>query len=377
MSKWTDLGFECVDEGRPVYINNGNAYTTIERDGKEQLQSLSNLSTKKKDELMLTPEKIEEFEKWAEDVYKAGKKASIKQNRMEKKDKSILKTDDNVLSNHATYLRNERLAKELGFEESQNGLFMKKVMIKNEPQVLYLDFRNAIKGSFYSYSVNDDGEKYSNEQLKKMGQEDVLKYIAARDEEQTAIVPQSDVVVETPRAPADFKPTLEALKERNVINREVGAISIQKRGGYYKVHGKKEPDAWTVQEAANEKRISTKIMEHHQDEKSCSVVVRALLPNGQFCEASGYHDFKVICDLRLIQSLEKHPEFFGGIDEWGAPIVSKGGAKFIMKEMLDLRYKGLRDLESKIMRRAQLKLLNRDWRDAEELSLEKIGYNSG
>lgn len=383
MKKWTDLGFECVDEGRPVYIKNGNPYTVIGPKGEERMQSLSLLSKKRKDELMLTLEVIEEFETWAKNAHNASKTASAKQNHLEKKDKSRLKTDDNVPTDYTAYDRNKQIAKDLGFEETQNGLFTKIAIVNACDHNLYLDFRNSIKGSFYSYSNDDEGGKFSNEELKKMGQKTVLKYIAARDEEQTTVVPQSDVVVETRPVPSAYKTTLEALKERNQHDNKLIThnIPLEQDIDYY-MYGKKAIlGKEGIMKLASGKGISTDVLIEVDEPKYKKVRVTAWYfgENGNKTQAIDYCDWDWdVCYMRtIIKAVEKKKIPKEDIIYKGKDIVGVADRSLVKlaSYFVDAREFALRTVIGKAKRRCWGELLGITTASKKELELMREQYD--
>lgn len=171
---------------------------------------------------------------------------------------------------------------------------------------------------------------------------------------------------------------------------------IPKKGGYYSVApGKFEADAWKVQEEANNAGISTEIRVAEQTGAYARVIVRAWPKEGHFVEGIVHHDFDTIMNKKLMEMLKK--QLAGGIIKFGAngkkkriqvfadiavpfivndegksmPNLTPEGTIKILDDMFQFRDISLRDATSKAMRIAQLKALNKDWRDDAEIQAEK------
>lgn len=174
-----------------------------------------------------------------------------------------------------------------------------------------------------------------------------------------------------------------------IVERKVESGPVNKRGGFYTVAGKKEADSWRVQEEANDKKISTEIIEAEQTNEYAKAIVRAYYPDkAGYVEAVVHHDFKTVRELRIIDMLDKEleavsrgskPRIFKDPSNpfiWSEsgemiPNLTSRGQLHIMKTMLRFKQFSLRDATTKAMRIAQLKALNQEWREAEEIEEER------
>lgn len=160
---------------------------------------------------------------------------------------------------------------------------------------------------------------------------------------------------------------------------------LSKRGSSYKVQGTERPDAHRIQNIANEKDISIEILEATQEADFSRVVVRAHLGE-QFCDAVVNHDFETEYMLKTMEIISKNPEI---LDHWeGTEPVIKQGAKiliydaqakrevskdakyYIVHALLSFKKFSIRDARTKAAAIAEAMLLNRDWRDADEVQSE-------
>ena len=181
---------------------------------------------------------------------------------------------------------------------------------------------------------------------------------------------------------------------RGIIERGTGGVP--KKGGYYEVApGKFEPDAFRVQEEANEAKIQSQIVQIEQTDKYCMVVAEAIRPDGVRVPGVVYHDYDTIMAKKIMEMFKKvlsGKQVFWGekgqrtkiepfedpknpfmMSETGKmiPYLSGMGMAKIMDDMLRFRDFSLRDATTKALRIAQLKATNEDWRDIEEKEAEE------
>jgi hypothetical protein len=101
--------------------------------------------------------------------------------------------------------------------------------------------------------------------------------------------------------------------------------------------------------------FSTKIITAEQDDKGVKVIVRAE-KDEQFVDAVVIHNFKTSSEViafETIENMEKeHKKAIEGYDDDGRPILVP------------------RDAATKAGRIATLKIMNRDWREVEEIEAE-------
>ena len=177
---------------------------------------------------------------------------------------------------------------------------------------------------------------------------------------------------------------------------EQGTGKIPAKGGYYQTPGGSfEADAWRVQEEANKEKINTEIVLAEQTEDHVKVIARAHHPSGFYVEGIVNHDFDTIMSKKLMEMFkkilagesitfgakkhkrrikvfndEKNPFSIGENGKLIPDLYGEGVAK-ILDDMLRFRDISIRDATSKAMRIAQLKALNREWRDEDELKAEE------
>jgi len=177
---------------------------------------------------------------------------------------------------------------------------------------------------------------------------------------------------------------------------EQGTGRIPKKGGYYEpVPGKFEPDAYRVQEEANDELISTKIVHVEQTRDYALAITEASNSRGQKVQAVVNHDFNTIMLKKVMELFKKvhagqsvsielkghrkrievfndnNNPFIIGPDGEMIPNLTGMGMVKVLDDMLRFKNFSLRDATTKSMRVAQLKILNREWREDEEIKAEK------
>ena len=195
------------------------------------------------------------------------------------------------------------------------------------------------------------------------------------------------------------KKNLPAKQGKSEVLREVierGTGGVPKKGGYYEVApGKFEPDAFRVQEEANEAKIETRIVHAEQTDKFAMVVAEAKRKDGVVVQGVVFHDYDTIMAKKIMEMFKKilaGKQIFWGekgqrtkiepfidpknpftMSETGkmVPALTGMGMAKIMDDMLRFRDFSLRDAATKAMRIAQLKATNEDWRDIEEIQAEE------
>lgn len=158
---------------------------------------------------------------------------------------------------------------------------------------------------------------------------------------------------------------------------------IKRRGGFYFVDGKKEPDAWKMQTVANDNKVRSRVVFADQNNERAIVIARATAPSGWYVEATVIHYFQTEVEKKAMQYLTKDivrvekgqpPKVFADVnnpfDSYGRPLLSPEGQLIMLNRMLTFKSIAIRDAESKAMRRVQMKVTNSDWRDEDELEAE-------
>jgi len=179
-------------------------------------------------------------------------------------------------------------------------------------------------------------------------------------------------------APTEPKNTIAKHGTRQVT-REIGVKSHVAKGGYYRVRGHEEPDAWMVQQWANGEGISTEVVTAEQTATEAKVVVRAI-KNGQYVDAVVIHEFTTTREVVTFETIDnmrkeqKNP--IVGYEDDGKPILSDEAKYRIYKNYIKFKNFAIRDATTKAGRIAILKLMNRDWRDPEEIEAETAEVRS-
>lgn len=172
--------------------------------------------------------------------------------------------------------------------------------------------------------------------------------------------------------------TKQDKKELIPVSQEESKALI-KKGKTYTVNKKTEGDTNLYQRLANERGISTQVIERGQSEKDqmAYCTVRAIAPNGQFVESCVYFDYYAIKEAFLFDLIDKNSDkIIQEYDPEGRPILKLEYQKRLFKRFIRWRLFAVRDAESKAARRAQLKILNREWRESEELDFEQFEINT-
>jgi NAD-dependent SIR2 family protein deacetylase len=158
---------------------------------------------------------------------------------------------------------------------------------------------------------------------------------------------------------------------------------LENRGTSYFVQGKERPDAHKIQNVANERKISIEIIKAEQTDIGSTVIVRGHLGN-QFLDACVHHDFATEYQLKAMEIIKKNPsilDHYEGtipvikegaqieIEEFGKRIF-KDAKYYLVHTLLSFKKFSLRDARTKAASIAEAMLLNRDWRDEDEIQNE-------
>ena len=162
----------------------------------------------------------------------------------------------------------------------------------------------------------------------------------------------------------------ETMQKRETQKRE----EMKPMGHFYHVSGKMVPDAWKVRQWGNEKNISTEIVAAFQNEKCAHATVRAIAPTGQHIDATVYHDYEIAKELMMFELIERYAKkgksVIEGYDEDGKPQLTPEAKRDLYKRYIRFKSFALRDAVTKAERIALLKILNKDWREEEEIESE-------
>ena len=181
--------------------------------------------------------------------------------------------------------------------------------------------------------------------------------------------------------------TAIARRSNQTIRRPSRKKEIKPSGGFYKAGGNEVPDARRVQQDANEKNIPYEIMNAEQTSDYAQVIVRAWAPNGQYIDDIVHHDFANIQQLKALELLKKQVKgedvYFDDapiqvfqdltkpFNSDGTPILTGQGYLKLLTEMARFKNFAIRDATTKAARRAQLKVLNKEWRNKGEIKAEE------
>lgn len=180
------------------------------------------------------------------------------------------------------------------------------------------------------------------------------------------------------------------LQDGKLAKRKITEGKHTVRGGFYDAGQGKVPDAWTVQMWANENKIDVVIREHGYTGNGCFCVVEAIdNKTGQRVQDIVEHNFDIIRKKRMLDLIDKaikradagqkrfkyfkdlkDPVIFGENGEF-MPNLTSEGQLHLIKQQVNFENFAIRDAQSKAMSRAVLKILNKEWREEEEIELEQ------
>lgn len=163
-----------------------------------------------------------------------------------------------------------------------------------------------------------------------------------------------------------------ARRQESAPAKPSGEVPIKHQGGYYSVQGKEIEDAWKAQNLANQYGISTEVIDYDQDKEKAYAHVRGIY-KGQHTDTVVWHDFEIAKEdilwdkVKELQKYGKQVEF----DEEGNPQLPPEEQAKVVQRFMNFRKFALRDAITKASRIVQLKLLNREFREDEEISMEE------
>lgn len=258
--------------------------------------------------------------------------------------------------------RYKKILVDLGFHKKQNGDDKAQYVKKEGEIVIGRTFTEKLPtGKFWALENN----KFLNEpEVKKL--KIVRAFYAIRDGNKTIEEVVKELGIKEDKAVVPFG-------KGGAIERKIGTIKWEKKGGFYPVRGHNEADAWLVQQWGNEMGFSTKIITAEQDDKGVKVIVRAE-KDEQFVDAVVIHNFKTSSEViafETIENMEKeHKKAIEGYDDDGRPILVPEAKYRIYKRFIKFKNFAARDAATKAGRIATLKIMNRDWREVEEIEAE-------
>ena len=241
--------------------------------------------------------------------------------------------------------REQEYLRRVGFEERKREdkvQFIKRI----ENGIIGRTYNDKYPNGWFWGFRGDNKNPMSDKELKEI--EDIQKFYAFRKGK-----------IQMPELPA--------------VRREVTEKAFERKGGVYKVGGHEEPDAWLVQQWANQAGVSTEVREAIQTDEQAKATVRAYM-GAQFVDATVIHQFTISRELiafEIVEKMEKDgKKAIEGYDEEGRPILTQEAKYRIYKRFMHFRNFAIRDAISKAARIAQLKILNKEWREEEEIEAE-------
>ena len=206
-------------------------------------------------------------------------------------------------------------------------------------------------GRFWGFR-GDNKNPMSDKELKEI--EDIQKFYKFRKGE-----------IQMPEPPA-------VRREVRVFDVKGGAFET--KGRIYKVGNHEEPDSWLVQCWANQAGVSTEVIEATQTTEFAKAIVRAHMGD-QFVDESVIHVFDIAKEsiaLEIVEKMEREGKKpIEGWDDEGRPILSGDAKRRIYERFLRFRVFAVRDAITKAARRAQLKIMNKEWREEAEIEAEE------
>lgn len=226
----------------------------------------------------------------------------------------------------------------------------------------FIDFRRASEKGRRFYTV--DGIDGFMDQGQDVNLIPVLQYFKT---ERDKILGASDLPAKNELRKDSIITTSEVSKAKNFL---------ENRGKTYRVRGNERPDAHRIQNVANERGISIEIIESVQTADYARVVVRGRIGD-QFVDAVVHHDFATEYQLKTMEIIEKNRDILDHYD--GVIPVIKDGATiktdnkiidakyYLVHALLSFKKFSLRDARTKAAAIAQAMLLNREWREDDEI----------
>ena len=248
----------------------------------------------------------------------------------------------------------QEFLRRIGFKEHRKDDRIQFVKRIKDDEVIGMTYNsNSPNGRFWGFH----GDKpMGTSELKE--KEEVKQFYAFRRGE-----------IEMPKSELPATPLQEAI-------REAQGIEFKPRGRMYRVGDHEEPDAGLTQQWGNQAKISLRIMEPtEQTGEYAKAIVRAILPDGQFVDECIIHHFETSKERIAFEIIEKMREEgkkpIEGFDDDGRPILTPEAKYRIYKRFIRFKDFAIRDAITKAGRRAILKLLNREWREPEEIEAEE------
>jgi len=194
-------------------------------------------------------------------------------------------------------------------------------------------------------------------------------------------------------APAPAPPTGQPLAR---VPARVQEIHLPSKAGDYMIEGGRlVPNAWKVQQAANQERVSTQVVRVDTGDRGVSVTVRAFRADdpAHFVEATVDFNFEVKRQMFILDAIDAYAKAEKlarrthqrvaldnplRLDERGQLLLAEDGTPLltpqatynVWKRWIKAKNFAIRECETKAMARAQWKLLNKEWREPEEQEAE-------
>jgi len=249
----------------------------------------------------------------------------------------------------------QEFLRRIGFKEHRKDDRIQFVKRIKDDEVIGMTYNsNSPNGRFWGFH----GDKpMSTNDLKE--KEEVKQFYAFRRGE-----------IEMPKSELPATPPKQGIQEAQGMEFKL------KKGRMYRVGDHEEPDSGLAQQWGNQAKISLRVMEPtEQTSDYAKAVVRATLPDGQYIEECIIHYFEVSKERIVFETIEKMLEEkkkpIEGFDDEGRPILTAEAKYRAYRRFIKFKDFAIRDAITKAGRRAILKLLNREWREPEEIEAEE------
>jgi hypothetical protein len=213
-----------------------------------------------------------------------------------------------------------------------------------------------------------EGETAKVDEPKARSEEPKIKEISM---EEKLPVKQEPTKVPAKKTDAEIDEMIELAKAEKFLKGQ---------GGSYSVSGKNRPDSAMVQKFANAADISSEILFAEQTKDYAHVVVRGHRGN-KYVDAVVHHDYETEFQLQTMEIVKKNSEILDHY-EGLIPVLKEGATIKLGDKVADAKYHlihtllsfktfSLRDATTKAMNIVQMKLLNQDAREPEEIASEQ------
>ncbi len=273
--------------------------------------------------------------------------------------------------------RNKTILLQLGLYKKQNGPDKEQFIMKGADITIGRTFSEGYPtGKFWAMR---EGDLPAAEKFLKDREVKELKIVQAFYDVRDKGGDIKKYMPEDPQKQKQQKQQRQSLTPTRGITREIGVVTHKAKGGYYRVRGHDEPDAWLVQQWANDAGICIEIVTAEQTPTEAKVILRAK-KDGQYVDAVVIHEFSTTKDVVAFETIDNmrrnHKNPIVGYEEDGKPILSDEAKYDIYKRYIKFKNFSIRDATTKASRIAILKLMNKEWREVDEIEAEAAEVRS-